>query len=412
MAFPIKKKWILAAAILLAAAFYYVRTRLKTSGFGEAFISGNGRIEATEVDVATKLSGRIQNILVDEGDFVKAGQPVAQMQIDTLEAQRDELRAQHQQAIQAVGSAQAEVAARESDKAASLAVVAQRESDSAAAQAGVSQRESDAAAAQAVVVQRESELDAAQRRLVRSQTLSKEGASSIQELDDDRARVGSSQASLAAAVAQTSTARSAIGAARAQAAMSDAAINAAKAQVKSAEAMIAAARTQVAGSQLTVAARKAAIARVESDIRDSTLKAPRDGRVQYRTAQPGEVLSAGGKVLNLVDLSDVYMTFFLPETVAGRVAIGSDARIVLDAAPQYVIPAKVSYVASTAQFTPKTVETAAERQKLMFRVKARIDRDLLQRNLPMVKTGLPGVAWLKLDPQAKWPPELAIRVPE
>jgi HlyD family secretion protein len=412
MAFPIKKKWILAAAILLAAAFYYVRVRLKTSGFGEAFISGNGRIEATEVDVATKLSGRIQNILVDEGDFVKAGQPVAQMQIDTLEAQRDELRAQHQQAIQAVGSAQAEVAARASDKAASLAVVAQRESDRAAAQAGVSQRESDAAAAQAVVVQRESELDAAQRRLARSQTLSKEGASSIQELDDDRARVGSSQASLAAAVAQTSTARSAIGAARAQAAMSDAAINAAKAQVKSAEAMSAAARTQVAGSQLTVAARKAAIARVESDIRDSTLKAPRDGRVQYRTAQPGEVLSAGGKVLNLVDLSDVYMTFFLPETVAGRVAIGSDARIVLDAAPQYVIPAKVSYVASTAQFTPKTVETAAERQKLMFRVKARIDRDLLQRNLPMVKTGLPGVAWLKLDPQAKWPPELAIRVPE
>jgi HlyD family secretion protein len=412
MAARVKKKWILAAVILLAAALYYVRTRLKTSGFGEAFISGNGRIEATEVDVATKLNGRIQSILVDEGDFVKAGQPVAQMQIDTLEAQRDELRAQYHQAIQAVGSAEAEVAARESDKAASLAVVAQRESDRAAAQAGVSQRESDAVAAQAVVIQRESELDAAQRRLARSQTLSKEGASSIQELDDDRARVGSSRASLAAAAAQGSTAKSAIGAAQAQAAMADAAINAAKAPVRSAEAMIAAARTQVAGSQLTVAARKAAIARVESNIRDSTLTAPRDGRVQYRTAQPGEVLAAGGKVLNLVDLSDVYMTFFLPETVAGRVAIGSEARIVLDAAPQYVIPAKVSYVASTAQFTPKTVETAAERQKLMFRVKARIDRDLLQRNLPMVKTGLPGIAWLKLDPQAQWPAELAIQVPQ
>lgn len=123
------------------------------------------------------------------------------------------------------------------------------------------------------------------------------------------------------------------------------------------------------------------------------------------------MLGPGGKVLNLVDLGDVYMTFFMPETAAGRVALGSDARIVLDAAPQYVIPAKVSFVASVAQFTPKTVETATERQKLMFRVKAQIDRELLRRHITYVKTGLPGVAWVKLDPQAKWPPELTANVP-
>ncbi|MQU09718.1 HlyD family efflux transporter periplasmic adaptor subunit, partial [Pseudomonas helleri] len=78
---------------------------------------------------------------------------------------------------------------------------------------------------------------------------------------------------------------------------------------------------------------------------------------QLRVAQPGEVLGAGGRVLNLVDLSDVYMTFFLPETVAGKVALGSEVRILLDAAPHLVIPAKVSFVSSVAQFTPKTVET-------------------------------------------------------
>jgi len=83
-------------------------------------------------------------------------------------------------------------------------------------------------------------------------------------------------------------------------------------------------------------------------------------------AQPGEVLPAGGKILTILDLSDVYMTFFLPETLAGRVAIGAETRVVLDAAPQYVFPAKVSFVASVAQFTPKTVETATERQKLVF----------------------------------------------
>jgi HlyD family secretion protein len=124
------------------------------------------------------------------------------------------------------------------------------------------------------------------------------------------------------------------------------------------------------------------------------------------------VLAAGGTVLNLVDLNDVYLTFFLSDAVAGKVAIGSEVHLVLDAAPQYVIPATVSFVATVAQFTPKTVETATERQKLMFRVKAQISRELLQRNLKKVKTGLPGVAWIKLDAAAKWPANLEIKVPE
>ncbi len=105
------------------------------------------------------------------------------------------------------------------------------------------------------------------------------------------------------------------------------------------------------------------------------------------------------------------MTFFLPEQAAGRVALGTEVHIVLDAAPQYVIPASVSFVASTAQFTPKTVETASERQKLMFRVKAQISPELLQKHLTQVKTGLPGVAWIKLDPDAKWPANLEVKVP-
>jgi HlyD family secretion protein len=124
------------------------------------------------------------------------------------------------------------------------------------------------------------------------------------------------------------------------------------------------------------------------------------------------VLGSGGKVLNLLDLSDVYMTFFLPETAAGRVALGSDVRIILDAAPQWVIPAKVSFVASAAQFTPKTVETASERQKLMFRVKAQIPTELLLKHLKQVKTGVPGVAWVKLDPGKDWPAQLEVRLPE
>ena len=205
----------------------------------------------------------------------------------------------------------------------------------------------------------------------------------MQDLDDDRARVQGSGS----------------------------AVTAAQAQVSAAQAATKAAQSEVIGANSGVTASEATIARVEADIVDSQLKSPRDGRVQYRVAQPGEVLAAGGKVLNLVDLNDVYLTFFLPETAVGKVPLGSEVRVILDAAPQYVIPAKVSFVASTAQFTPKTVETASERQKLMFRVKAQIDRELLQKNLKQIKTGLPGMVWLKLDPQAAWPADLAVKVP-
>ena len=173
--------------------------------------------------------------------------------------------------------------------------------------------------------------------------------------------------------------------------------------MNAAQAAIVAARAQVTAYESNVRAAAATKARINVELADCELKAPRDGRVQFRIAQPGEVIGAGGKVLNMVDLADVYMTFFLPETVAGRVAMESEVRIVLDAAPQYAIPAKVSFVASTAQFTPKTVETASERQKLMFRVKARVDRELLRKYIEQVKTGLPGVAWVRLDDQAEWP---------
>ena len=348
------KTAITSALVLAAAAAALLAwSPWRAPGLGEGFVSGNGRIEATEIAVATKLAGRVEKILVAEGDFVTAGQPLAQMQIESLQAQREEALARSQQAQQAVSGAEVQVALQESNYQAALAVVAQRESD----------------------------LDTAQRRLPRSEKLAQEGFFSSQLLDDDRAKVRSLQASVLAA----------------------------KAQARAAQVGIAAARHQILGAQANVRALEATLARIDVELTDSELKAPRAGRVQFRVAQAGEVLGGGGRVLNLVDLSDVYMTFFLPETVAGRVALGSEVRLVLDAAPQFVIPAKVSFVASTAQFTPKTVETASERQKLMFRVRAQIDPALLQRHLAQVKTGLPGVAWLKLDANTPWPAQLTVK---
>ncbi|MBQ0033071.1 MAG: glycoside hydrolase family 43, partial [bacterium] len=104
-----------------------------------------------------------------------------------------------------------------------------------------------------------------------------------------------------------------------------------------------------------------------------------------------------------------YMTLFVPEKFAGVIAQGADCRIVLDAGKKWPIPAQISYVSSIAQFTPKTVETEVEREKLMFRVRARIPADLLKKNIEYARTGLPGVAYVRLDPKAEWPEFLQVR---
>ena len=266
----IKRRWVgyvIGLAVVIAAVAWWM---LRPPGVPAGFASSNGRIEATEVDIATKTAGRIDTILVKEGQFVRQGDVLARMDTRVLNEQR---------------------------------------------------------------------LEAA-------------------------------------------------------------------AQIKEAESAIAAA------AQTRVEAAQATERRIIADIDDSELKAPRDGRIQYRVAEPGEVLAAGGRVLNMVDLSDVYMTFFLPTEQAGLLALGSEARIILDAAPNLVIPANISFVASVAQFTPKTVETSDERLKLMFRVKARIPPELLAEHLEYVKTGLPGMAWVRLDNQQAWPEALKVRLPQ
>lgn len=351
------KTWVvrglIVAAVLVAGLLLW--KTLRPSGLPEGIVGGNGRIEAVDIDIASKSPARIRDILVNEGQMVKAGEIVAQMDTDVLKAQRAEAEAQLAEAQNAVSVAETQVAERQSERAAAMATVRQREA----------------------------ELSASRKRFARSETLAREGATPMQERDDDKAQVEGVTATVEAA--------------RAQLAASDMSIDTA--------------RSQVIGARSRVEAARASIQRIDADLADSTLRAPRGGRIQNRLAQPGEVVTAGGRVLNMVDLSDVTMTFFLPATEAGRVGIGSEARIVLDAIPDYPIPARISFVADVAQFTPKTVETQSEREKMMFRVKARIDPELLRRNISLVKTGLPGMAYVRLAPSVPWPASLKLHAP-
>jgi HlyD family secretion protein len=374
-------KWIVLVLALGIAAI--VGWRHVAANRTVVVASGNGRIEATEIDIDAKIPARIREIKVNEGDFVNAGEAIVLMDTDTLQAQLWEQKAKLQEAMSALEKARSEVVQREAEKNAATAAVAQRESEK--------------SASIAVVAQREAEYKVGKRRFARSSTLAKEGAMTQLEADDDEALMERGAAGVATAQAEVAAASSAIATAQGQQAAASAAILTAREQIKVQEA--------------NVEAAKASIQRIQADIDDSTLTSPRDARVQYKVAQEGEVMGPGGHVLNVVDLSDVYMTFFLPTNLVGQVKVGNEARIVLDAAPQYVIPAFISYVSDVAQFTPKTVETKTEREKLMFRLKAQIPPELLKQHIKMVKTGLPGVTYVLLDPNAEWPPNLAVKLP-
>jgi HlyD family secretion protein len=322
-------RWIAATALALAVAgaASYVWLQQTRSSLPEGIAQSNGRIEAEQVQIATKLAGRVVEILANEGDMVEAGAVLARMDDSELQAQLRGAKAQ------------------------------------------VDRSEHARHQAEAAIVQRESERALAKQEYQRALILHDKGYFPTEKLDQRHSELNVAEAGYNAAVASLDDAAAAIDVAQAE------------------------------------------VVRLQSLLADTVLKAPVDGRVQYKLAQPGEVLAAGAPVLTLLDLTDVYMTVFLPASAAGPLALGSEARLILDPVPQYVVPATVSFVASEAQFTPKSVETQEERDKLMFRVKLSIAPALLKQYVKQVKTGVRGVAYVRVQQDVAWPDNLAVKLP-
>jgi HlyD family secretion protein len=229
------------------------------------------------------------------------------------------------------------------------------------ARAGVAAAQEQLAVANATIVRRKSEIDLAKIEIERSRKLVEERAGSQRELDVRKTTLETTTAALAEAEATLQTAK----------------------------------------QQVEVA--QANVATIQTRIDDATLKSPVTGRVLYRLAEPGEVLGAGGKALTLVNLEDVYMEIFLPSEDAARVKIGAEGRITVDYAPGRAIRGYVSFVSPEAQFTPKQVETRSERDKLMFRVKIQLPKDLASQYVEAIKTGVRGIGYVRADESAAWP---------
>lgn len=318
-----KKSIVAAIVVLVSIAGWLLWQYFQKPALPSGIAYGNGRIEAVQIDISTKISGRVESITAQEGDLVAVGQVVAKIETNQLRAQ-----------------------------------LLNAEADVASAQSLV-------ASAQASIAQTKAQQLLAEQEMTRSQELVKKHLSSKEDFDTK--------------VSQLAVA---------------------KANVEAAQATL-------VSKQRNVDAAQANVTEIQTQIDDATLVSPSIGRVLYRLAEPGEVLGSGGKVLTLLNLNDIYMEFFLPAAQVQRVSLGAEARIKLDVL-DVAIPAYVIFVSPESQFTPKSVETASEREKLMFRVKVRIPQTLVSEHIELVKTGVRGVAYIQLAPlpgevKTPWP---------
>ena len=301
---PLNRRLLFTAALgLLAIAGVVVyEFWLSDDALPEALIQANGRIEGDRLLVASKFPGRVTKLLAREGDRVKAGQVL--VQLDDTQAS-----AQARQARAAVVALQADAAA---------------------------------AGRNAEQTQRDTE---------RFRELRAEGTASVREAE---------QAELAARVAQD----------------------------------------RFASAQAQLSRARAALAEAESVLTDLTVRAPADGTVATRMADAGEVVAAGAVLLILIDPDHLYLKVYVPEALIGKLRLGLPARLYIDAFPDQPFEAELRYIAAQAEFTPKEVQTADERVKLVYAVKLYLKTNPEHRLTP----GQPADAVIRWKEDVPWTP--------
>lgn len=370
-------------AVVVIAAGAYVWGLSLSAESPPGFFVGRGRIEVAEVDVETELAGTVKEILVKGGDLVEVGQVVAQMDTQVLERQLREHLAKSKQAEGSGGAVNTALQRRHESKVGSGELLTIRRQGKAVAMASV--------------VQNEGAVLLAESDVRRSEELVAQGLLAVQRLEADRARLRA--------------ARVLLNVARSQVAEAQVAIDTAESGLgeTSSDPDLAAPRAGEFSGALEIAA--AVAERLQADIADGTLRTPRAGRVQPHIAKPGDVLPAGGRVLTIVDLADVGLSFLLPDVLASKVTMGDEVRVVLDTLPQHVIPARFSFLEGGGHSMARSSDVTMDRSKSVLRCKARIDPTWLKARHFEGKAGSTGVVYVRLDVAARWPKRLQTTIP-
>ena len=344
-------------AVLLAAAAgggWWLYQQQESTALPDFVFHSNGRLELNRLDVASLYPGRVERVLVAEGDAVKANEVLVELSAAQSSGQLA--------AAQAATLRAAELVQR--------------------ARAGVTQAQQAVARADAEIAAYRQQQKVAKLELDNAKQMRREDLVSASELAKRQADFERATASVKAAQAARAEAQAAV-------AQGQAAVAEAEAGVKQAQA------------QADTAASADA---------DMAIRSPLTARVEYRLVEPGTVIGAGSRVISLLDPADVSMNVFLPNATVGGLRVGDEARLVLDGIDA-VFPAQVSFIASEAQFTPKAVETADEREKLVFRVKLKVPAEVAQRYDRLLKGGMTGDGYVRRDSSQAWPLALEVRLP-
>ena len=344
-------------AVLIAAAAgggWWLYQQQESTALPDFVFHSNGRLELNRLDVASLYPGRVERVLVAEGDAVKANEVLVELSSAQSSGQLA--------AAQAATLRAAELVQR--------------------ARAGVTQAQEAIARADAEIAAYRQQQKVAKLELDNAKQMRREDLVSASEL-------AKRQADFERATASVKVAQAARAEAQAAVAQGQAAVAEAEAGVKQAQA------------QADTAASADA---------DMAIRSPLTARVEYRLVEPGTVIGAGSRVISLLDPADVSMNVFLPNATVGGLRVGDEARLVLDGIDA-VFPAQVSFIASEAQFTPKAVETADEREKLVFRVKLKVPAEVAQRYDRLLKGGMTGDGYVRRDSSQAWPLALEVRLP-
>ncbi|WP_455379540.1 HlyD family secretion protein [Petrachloros mirabilis] len=362
----VTKRQVVIVLVLVAfggAGYFALNQWRWNTELPEGLIQVNGRIEGDHVTVASKFPGRIQELLAREGDTVQAGSVLVRLQ-------DDQAKAKVEQAKGAFEAVEASVQAAHLDLAVlNLEVPLFIE----AADAEVS--ELKAKVAKAVAVEKEARSDAQRFRELAEKDQASRQQREQAEMKWDVAKREIAIARAAVVQAQKAAAQAELGWKR-----------------------IRAKEVEVAALERQRDQAYAALEEAQSVLDDLTIMAPTGGTITSRTVDVGEVVSAGAPLLELVDLDRLYLKVYVPEVQIGKVRRDLPARIYTDAFPEQPFDATVRYIASKAEFTPKEVQTADERVKLIYPVKLYLTENPEHRLTP----GLPADAIIRWKDDVAW----------
>ena len=388
-----RRRLILAAAIVLlligagVTAWWFL---LAPPALPPGVIAVSGRVEGDDSAIASKTSGRIREITVREGDVVKAGDVIAVLDDEQIRAreQQAEAAAQHAQARMRATEQQLEVLGEQLRQ--SQLAVDQARTD---AQGRVSEAEGRLAAAEAQLAQATASYAQARWDRDASRQLYDRGLVAEQEVRRSESNEQAQSAIVSAARRQVEAARGALTAA--QASLVNPVMR--TSQVAAVRAQMAQVRADIVAAHAESERASAQLEEARANRKDLAVVAPFSGTVATRTAEPGEVVTAGTPVITLIDLGRVYLRGFIPEGQIGRVRVGQPARVYLDSAPTKPIDAVVMRIDPQATFTPENTYFREDRVKQVVGVKV-----LLRGAEGFAKPGMPADGEILVE-GAEWP---------